>query len=136
MGKNEAVRGGDAAGRTIMEAVAAFPKLEDSTLAEARPGIDPMDADAARASVHAARMRSGAKGRRRKSKLPSVADSLWEDRYSSLSAFAAVHGHFNVPTYYEGTTSLGMWCQRQRHERKRGRLAPNRVSRLEAIGFP
>lgn len=101
------------------------------------PEVDPTDEGSAKSSIHAARLRSAAKGRRRKlSRHSPVADALWEDMYSRLSAFKATHGHFNVPTYYEGRKSLGMWCQRQRHHRRRGMLAPIRVSRLDAIGFP
>jgi hypothetical protein len=63
---------------------------------------------------------------------PSDAD--WDAALARLRAFAAKHGHAQVPEGYRSPDGfwLGAWVRRQRAERARGRLLPARAARLSA----
>ncbi|MCX6838945.1 MAG: helicase associated domain-containing protein [Verrucomicrobia bacterium] len=58
---------------------------------------------------------------------------LWETRYAELCAFKAEHGHTNVTKSQNRT--LGHWRDVQREFRRKGMLKPDRIARLDAIGF-
>jgi hypothetical protein len=57
----------------------------------------------------------------------------WNEKFSKLEAYHASNGHCNVPRYHAG--SLGRWVRYQREALKKGTLKPDRVARLNGIGF-
>jgi len=58
---------------------------------------------------------------------------LWELRYAGLCAYQAEHGHTNV-TKAQNLT-LSHWRSSQTQFRRKGTLSPERIARLDAIGF-
>ncbi|MCZ6840535.1 MAG: helicase associated domain-containing protein [Alphaproteobacteria bacterium] len=59
--------------------------------------------------------------------------ALWEERFSELVRFKEEHGHCNVPARWVENPELSTWVTAQRS--RRGKLSPDRVERLEALGF-
>jgi hypothetical protein len=64
-------------------------------------------------------------------------EALWEAAYQELVAYKKEQGHCNVPRSYQTKDgfSLGTWVNNQRAFKKRGELSPERIQRLEAVGF-
>lgn len=69
-------------------------------------------------------------------------EDAWENKFEDLQKFRAVRGHCNVPRRYKNDPSLGTWVNMQRVNYKRyqegnpsGRMTPERIRRLESIGF-
>jgi len=60
---------------------------------------------------------------------PSIA---WDSAYEQLVEFHKVNGHANV---MQKDGPLGYWVRRQRFSKKKGKLAEDRVRRLEELGF-
>jgi len=63
------------------------------------------------------------------------ADEAWDRIFDELQRFHEAHGHCDVPEHWAENQSLANWVQSQRHRRRRDRLPPERVERLDAIGF-
>jgi superfamily II DNA or RNA helicase len=61
--------------------------------------------------------------------------SYWEKHFSMLQCFKNKHGHCNVPSIYEKNPKLGIWVNNQRRSYTKGILSPDRISRLESLGF-
>jgi superfamily II DNA or RNA helicase len=61
--------------------------------------------------------------------------STWEQMFAALSAYKAVHGNCDVPDPYPDNPRLGRWCAFQRHRLTANKLSPDRVKRLEQLGF-
>ena len=59
----------------------------------------------------------------------------WESRYCDLIEFKAAHGHCNVPDSWPENLRLARWVMTQRQMHRKGKLSPDRIQRLEAIGF-
>lgn len=60
--------------------------------------------------------------------------SQWEARLHELRQFKAARGHVQVPT--SGPLApLGAWVQNQRTSQRLGRLAPDRLVKLDALGM-
>ncbi|MCX6981027.1 MAG: Helicase associated domain protein [Verrucomicrobia bacterium] len=57
----------------------------------------------------------------------------WDERFGQLEAFREKQGHCNVPDRFPENPSLGKWVRWQRFNRSE--LAPERIARLEQIGF-
>ena len=57
----------------------------------------------------------------------------WEVMYGRLVKFRQKHGHTRVPVKWAGDPKLGKWASRMRSGKEK--LAPERASLLEAIGF-
>ena len=58
----------------------------------------------------------------------------WEEGFDKLQAFKEREGHCSVPQgHKEGEYPLGTWVSRQRV--KKDKLTPERIERLEALGF-
>ena len=55
----------------------------------------------------------------------------WEIRFNELIKYKAKHGDCNV----KRQTKLRKWVNKQRHSDKLGKLAKDRVDRLDGIGF-
>lgn len=63
---------------------------------------------------------------------PSL-EALWNQRYAELVAYQQQHGHTNVTSRHNKV--LGHWREVQREFRRKGKLSPERIARLDAIGF-
>jgi superfamily II DNA or RNA helicase len=59
----------------------------------------------------------------------------WDERLGQLEAFSARHGHCRVPARWPENPALGLWVVNQRRVRKAGNLSPDRIARLDALGF-
>ena len=76
--------------------------------------------------------------RRRLEKLGFVWDcstDTWERGFAAMAAFRARYGHCWVSWGWRENPWLGAWVVRQRRYKHLGRLSPERIGRLEAIGF-
>ena len=60
--------------------------------------------------------------------------ATWEAMYARLVVFRETQGHFRV--YIRSDKQLAIWVSNQRQEQRTGKLSPDRLDRLEAIGFP
>ena len=62
-------------------------------------------------------------------------EARWETGFMSLEGFVRREGHARVPQdrLDENGFRLGAWVRRQRADRNAGRLAPERIARLEAL---
>jgi hypothetical protein len=59
----------------------------------------------------------------------------WEDRLAEVAAFKAKHGHCEIPRNYSDSPKLGNFVNNMRSQRNSGKLAPDRIAKLEAHGF-
>lgn len=62
-------------------------------------------------------------------------DRIWAAHFADLRAFRKKHGNCRVPSDWPKNQALAKWVEHQRTYRRRGTLAPERLSRLERIGF-
>ena len=58
----------------------------------------------------------------------------WEQNYQALVAFKAQEGHCNVPQNCPENPQLGTWLNSQRTLKRVGKLFPDRIARLDALG--
>ena len=65
----------------------------------------------------------------------SACDNAWHKLFRDLIAFKHKHGHCNVPCCSISPAGLAAWVASQRHRRKIGTLQPQRIRKLESIGF-
>ncbi len=65
----------------------------------------------------------------------SPKEGRWDEMLRQLADYRARHGHVNVPHHGEANTKLGAWLNRQRMDARNGHLQPDRLARLEALGF-
>lgn len=61
-------------------------------------------------------------------------DAAWERRFGELTAFHHQHGHSRVLPSHQ-LHSLNLWVMAQRACRRNGKLPPERIQRLDALGF-
>lgn len=63
--------------------------------------------------------------------------NIWDEWYGRLVAYHAQEGNCRVPALYKDKDgyALGEWVDRQRQLKKKGKLAPDRIKRLDALGF-
>jgi superfamily II DNA or RNA helicase len=61
----------------------------------------------------------------------------WDRDLEAARAYRDAHGHLRVPTNFvtDDGVRLGAWINRRRGDRQRGRLAPERVAQLDALGM-
>ena len=59
----------------------------------------------------------------------------WEEMFAALSDYRQKHGDCNVPQRWKDNPDLGVWCATQRRVYKNNELSPERVERLEKLGF-
>ncbi len=59
----------------------------------------------------------------------------WEDRYQELVQFKTEHGHCIVPVHYPKNPKLRGFVENTRSQWKAGELAPERIAKLDAVGF-
>ena len=61
--------------------------------------------------------------------------TIWKQHIHDLMVFKKEHGHCNVPQRYSLNPALGRWVLGVRQRKKRGVLAEDKVSLLDALGF-
>jgi hypothetical protein len=61
----------------------------------------------------------------------------WDANFELLQAYRAANGNCIVPQTFAAAdgTKLGLWVNAQRRKYKAGELSPERIVRLEAVGF-
>ena len=59
----------------------------------------------------------------------------WYEQFGALLDFREEHGHCKVPKRYPQNPFLGVWVCNQRKKFKKGKLAEDKIARLEEIGF-
>ena len=59
----------------------------------------------------------------------------WEDRLAEVAAFKAQHGHCDIPLKYPENPRLGRFVNNMRTHRNSGKLAADRIAKLDALGF-
>ena len=62
-------------------------------------------------------------------------DTRWESKFAELKQYKALHADCGVPDKWNGNPLLANWVRMQRAAKIKGTLAPNKLMRLEAIGF-
>eukprot|EP01118_Nematostelium_gracile_P002181 TRINITY_DN12411_c0_g1_i1.p1 TRINITY_DN12411_c0_g1~~TRINITY_DN12411_c0_g1_i1.p1 ORF type:complete len:401 (+),score=73.28 TRINITY_DN12411_c0_g1_i1:27-1205(+) len=67
------------------------------------------------------------------SDLEAKHEAQWNDRYERLVQFKNETGHLYVPRKTE--KQLNRWCITQRSYRRDGKLTPERIEKLDALGF-
>jgi hypothetical protein len=65
----------------------------------------------------------------------SPADKVWTDMYQRLAKYKKKHGNCDVPSSCPSEPELANWVANQRHRKKMGSLAVDRIRKLEEIGF-
>ena len=63
---------------------------------------------------------------------PQGTQPTWDERLDELTKYKAEHGDCKVP---KSQGSLGGWVDKQRTDRKKGKLSEERVQKLDALGF-
>ena len=62
-------------------------------------------------------------------------DQSWEKNLAELADFKSRYGHCDVPAQCKTHPNLGSWVANQRHRKKTGKLSPERIRKLEQLGF-
>jgi len=62
-------------------------------------------------------------------------DAAWEERFGQLVGYKKVNKHCNVLDGWPDNPILARWVGTQRTRYKKEKLSPDRVRRLEEIGF-
>jgi hypothetical protein len=62
-------------------------------------------------------------------------DVKWEQQFACLLEFKRKHGHCNAPTTGANAKKLGCWVNWQRWSHRTGCLKPERIKKLNSIGF-
>ena len=62
-------------------------------------------------------------------------EDAWEQMFAALADYRKIHGDCNVPFEWRNNPSLARWCYTQRGSYKKGLLSPERIKRLEDLGF-
>ena len=66
---------------------------------------------------------------------PVSQDGRWQARFDEFVAYRERFGHCLVPAFWRENQALANWVNTQRRRRKAGSLTPERLDRLEALGF-
>ena len=59
----------------------------------------------------------------------------WEDRLAEVVAFKAKNGHCKIPLNYPDNPKLGRFVNSMRTKHNNGILSPERIAKLDALGF-
>lgn len=65
----------------------------------------------------------------------SVGDANWERMFDELKRIRQSLGHCNIPAKWAENSKLATWVTNQRHKKKKGVMSPERVGKLETLGF-
>ena len=66
---------------------------------------------------------------------PGEHEVAWHQMLSELQAYKEEHGNCKVPAQWSKNPKLARWVATQRQTKKSGKLIPERVAALDAIGF-
>jgi hypothetical protein len=61
------------------------------------------------------------------------ADQRWSRNYASLKLYVEEYGETPPYVCIYHDVNIGVWCSRQRHDQKRGKLAESRIKQLQEI---
>jgi hypothetical protein len=64
-----------------------------------------------------------------------IFEALWEEMFAALTSYKQEYSDCNVPAVWKDNPPLGIWCNAQRNVYRKNELPPDRVKRLEQIGF-
>jgi len=70
-----------------------------------------------------------------KKKKISAHDKFWNEMYDKLVVYIKDKGDVNVPQKYDADPQLGSWVNNQRRLLKKGNFPPDRLQKLQSIGF-
>ena len=62
-------------------------------------------------------------------------DFWWNKKFEQLKAYKKDHGDFCVPYRWKDDHGLWFWINRQKTDRKMGKLPADRQKKLDSIGF-
>jgi hypothetical protein len=62
-------------------------------------------------------------------------ETSWEEMFAALTSYKKTCGNCNVQQRWENNPKLGQWCASQRKAYKDKKLPPERVQRLDRLGF-
>mmetsp|Transcript_39596 Transcript_39596/g.95648 ORF Transcript_39596/g.95648 Transcript_39596/m.95648 type:complete len:245 (+) Transcript_39596:102-836(+) len=62
-------------------------------------------------------------------------EAVWFEMYNRLVDYREENGHSDFPTTSKIDPKLGTWVDAQRQHYKKGKLSPDRIEMLEAVGF-
>jgi len=62
-------------------------------------------------------------------------DSYWENMFTALKSYQLECGNCKVPAKWAQNPQLGHWVVNQRRSKEKNILSPDRLQRLDAIGF-
>lgn len=65
----------------------------------------------------------------------NILETNWNEMFSVLINFREKYGHSNVPRSWHKDPELSHWVGKQRENYRKGLLSPDRIKRLEQIGF-
>ena len=65
----------------------------------------------------------------------ALLEVAWEEMFAALTGYKQAHGDCNVPQHWKDNPKLGIWCGTQRKAYKNNEISPDRVARLEDLGF-
>ena len=60
---------------------------------------------------------------------------LWERMLAILIVYKSKHGNCDVPRYWQEDPQLAIWVATQRNRQRLGELEPERVEKLQQVGF-
>ncbi len=66
---------------------------------------------------------------------PGVHEEAWNQMLLELQAYKSEHGNCKVPAQWPQNPRLARWVATQRQSKKSGKIEPERVAVLDAIGF-
>ena len=62
-------------------------------------------------------------------------EDSWNEMFQQIVDYKDEHGDTLVPNSYAENRQLGIWVDTQRQKRKNNKMAPERVDKLNEIGF-
>lgn len=65
----------------------------------------------------------------------NILEAKWNEMFSALMTFNEKNGHCNVQRGWPENPDLSYWVSKQRENCRKGLLSPDRIERLEQIGF-
>jgi len=64
-----------------------------------------------------------------------IHEAAWNEMYEKLLRYKEAFGDCSVPAEWKVDPKLGRWATTQRRRKRQGKLAADRIRRLDEIGF-